>query len=198
MLLVEYELSDGFVFLNERMVCPIVKDTGEGMRSGGTRSFLLLSNHARDVKVAASCCPCGSSVSVEVLLDFVYTLHRIASLSCLKISRCRRPIPGQACLTRCFDPSPLIYVLDGHRDQSQSTLNQPFPPSQPFLQNQPFPPFQGVGCGDSSRPFYAMYCKIADEESKRMASQIQKYLDGTLIFVSTYVSPIDSAHQPKL
>lgn len=30
MLLVEYELSDGFVFLNERMVCPIVKDTGEG------------------------------------------------------------------------------------------------------------------------------------------------------------------------
>ena len=86
MLLVEYELSDGFVFLNKRMVCPIVKDTGEGMRSKGTRSlrsFLLLSNHARDVKDAASCCPCGSSVSVEVLLDFVYTLHRIASLSCL-------------------------------------------------------------------------------------------------------------------
>ena len=121
MLLVEYELSDGFVFLNERMDCPIVKDTGEGMRamrSRWTRSFtdtglpffLLLSNYARDVKDAASCCPCGSSplkVSVEVLLDFVYTLHRIVSLSCLKISR-RVAIPGQACLTHCFDPSPLI------------------------------------------------------------------------------------------
>ena len=36
MLLVEYELSDGFVFLNERMVCPIVKDTEERGASGAS------------------------------------------------------------------------------------------------------------------------------------------------------------------
>ena len=39
-----------------------------------------------------------------------------------------------------------------------------------------------------------MYCKIAEEEDKRMEDSLQKDADGTLIFVSPHVSPVDSVH----
>jgi hypothetical protein len=51
--------------------------------------------------------------------------------------------------------------------------------------NQPPPPSQAeVDYGDSSRPLYAMYCKIAEEEDTRIGDVYQKGADGTLVFVS--------------
>lgn len=140
-------------------------------------------------------------MSVEVLLDLLYTLHRIAFFSCLKLNKISRVAtpggPGQACLIRSLVPSPLIQkvsrtrIVDGHRDQSQSTRNQPSPPFQ-----------REVDYGDSSRSLYAMYCKIAEEEDKRLEDVRLKDADGILIFVSSHVSPhydssIDSACQPE-
>ena len=86
----------------------------------------------------------------------------------------------------CVDPFPLISqicIVDGHRDLSQSTSNR----SSSLFQRE-------VDYGDSSRPLYAMYCKIAEEEDKRMEDSLQKDADGTLIFVSPHVSPVDSVH----
>ena len=43
--------------------------------------------------------------------------------------------------------------------------------------------------GDSSWPLYSMYSKITDGDDNKMVEYCQKDADGTLIFVSPYVSP---------
>ena len=48
--------------------------------------------------------------------------------------------------------------------------------------------------GDSSWPLYSMYSKITDDDDNKMVEYCQKDADGTLIFVSLYVSHY-CAHQ---
>jgi hypothetical protein len=68
--------------------------------------------------------------------------------------------PGQACVTRLFDLFPLILQTQGESDY-----------------------------GDSSMPIYFMYSKIAEEEDTKIVENCHREADGTLIFVSPYISP---------
>lgn len=98
-------------------------------------------------------------------------------------------IPGwQACVTSTchFDLSTLISqacIVDGRRDQPQSTSNQ-------TTQNQPLRPApQGESdYGDSSWALYSMYSDIAEDKDNKTVKRCQKEADGTLIFVSLPVS----------
>lgn len=91
-----------------------------------------------------------------------------------------------------LDSPPLIphtCIVDGHSDWPQPTSNQ-------SIQNQPMRLLHGKSdYGDSSLPLYSMYSKIAEEEDNKMVELCQKDADGTLIFVSPYISPIDFTDQ---
>ena len=66
------------------------------------------------------------------------------------------------------------------------------------MPNRPFPlGFQGESeYSDSSRPIYNMYSKIAEKEDNTMVKYYQKNTEGTLVYVSSPVSPLDdSAHR---
>ena len=78
-------------------------------------------------------------------------------------------------------PNSRICTLGGLPDESQSTPNQPLQPSQ-----------EKIASGDSSRPLYAMYSRISQEEDNRIAELHQRSADGILIFVSPRVTQLFS------
>jgi hypothetical protein len=68
------------------------------------------------------------------------------------------------------------------RPNPQSTLNQPSKGESNF--------------GDSSRPFFSIYSKAADDEDNKMVEHWQKDADGILIFVSLRLNiRVSSAHE---
>jgi len=46
------------------------------------------------------------------------------------------------------------------------------------------------GDGPKSWPLYAMYSKVSQEDDDKMIERSQKYVDGTLIFVSPILASI--------
>src|SRR5882757_2164858 len=63
-------------------------------------------------------------------------------------------------------------MADGPSDPPQSTPKQPSQGESNFK------------FGDSSGPFFSIYCKAAEEEDTKMVDRWQKDADGLLIFVS--------------
>lgn len=77
-------------------------------------------------------------------------------------------------------------VTHGYSDRPQSTSNQ-------SAQNQSFLPLES-GHEDSSWLLYSMYSKIAKEEDNDVVERCLRETDGTLIFVSSRVSPQMTRH----
>ena len=123
----------------------------------------------------------AQSASIPSSFLFGQVLYQATSLQCLKaITRISRWGMTLVCLV----PDALscsrsrIYGVDGHSYQSQ--------PIQP----PPLQSYQGeINYSDRSRPLYAMYSKITQEEDNKMAERFQKALDGLLVFVSPHFTP---------
>ena len=82
-------------------------------------------------------------------------------------------------LVLAFVNSPTCNV-DDHHEQSQSGQNQQSP--------QPHSPQGESNAGDSSRPLFSLYSKIAKEQDDDMTNRWQQDAKDILIFVSGPVS----------
>ena len=149
--------------------------------------------------------PVYTSRQVKAREELDRDLPRPVSALCRRLSLMSQTRHGNlegggdpGALPVALDLSPLILqrIVEEHHNQRRTTTRRWSMRSTTFRGNLPSDAEESE-FKDSAWPLYSIYSNIAEDEINRTVERCQRDTDGTLIFVSSLVTPSgDFAHQP--